>query len=373
MDGLSFNKGDLINKEQAIELALFLAGKGRGRVEPNPCVGAVLFNEETGRLIDYGYHEVYGGSHAEVNALKSTHDASGLSLVVTLEPCSHFGKTPPCAQLLVEKKVSKLIYIDEDPNPLVAGKGLSFLKENGLEIEKAPREYSDLNHLLNHKFFYSFENKKSYVHLKWAQSLDGKMHLNGESKWITNKESRDYGHFLRAQSQAILVGRKTLEQDNPLLNVRLEGYEKTPQLIVIDPKLKLVGELERFEAVKIRKPEDVIVITQDSPRDLNLKYNLLKAPMSKEGLDLNYTREKLYKDYKLQSIFVEGGALTLAGFINQKAFNRASVFVAPKALGVNGIGPFDYVNNQNINEEAFYKKTKTTKVFGDNILWDFLF
>lgn len=336
---LEYKIGSKIIRSEALDFSLYIASLGQGLVEPNPCVGAVLFNEETGELKAFGHHEVYGKAHAEVNCLKDIDDTTGLTLIVTLEPCFHFGKTPPCADLVIKKKIKKLIYISLDPNPLVAGKGLEKIRDAGVEVEKAPKAYEEKNELLNHKFFYAMRNEKSYVHLKWAESRDGKTTVLKGDSWITGKESRDHVHYLRAQSQAVLIGRSTLDKDNPSLNVRKSGYEKTLKVIVFDPKLKSLKDIENKNIYKLRDSKDIIYLCEKKPTDTKgLSFLELKRKEENNEWDLKQLAIDLYKKFKIQSVFVEGGSKTLNEFIKQKTYNRISKYQAPHELGENGVG-----------------------------------
>lgn len=359
---------DTITKEQALHLALDLAKKGLGRVEPNPCVGCVVINERTNKLIALGYHQKFGGAHAEVEALKNLESGEGLTIIVTLEPCSHQGKTPPCANLVASKNFSKLIYIDQDPNPKVSGKGLEIVKASGAKIEKASDEFSKINRQLNSKFFYAFENKATFFHLKWAQSLDGKTSLNGKSKWITGEESRAYGHFLRAQSDAVLIGRETLEKDDPLLDIRIEGFDKKNKVIVFDPKLKSLDDIKNKNVFKLRPPKSVVYLcyeTSDSP-----DVDFLKLKKKPDGeYCLKTLAKDLYEKHSFQSVFVEGGAQTLGAFLKQQEFGRASVFTAPKFLGAQASGPTDSLKFDEISQGSAFEVSDTLTL-GDDVFVD---
>ena len=326
------HKGQFMTLKQALFLSLELAQKGQGRVEPNPCVGAVLFNEEKNKLVSWGHHESYGGPHAEVNCLKEIESAEGLTLVVTLEPCSHFGKTSPCADLVISKKVSKLIYIEKDPNPLVFGKGLERIKSAGIEVESAPEEFRLEHSNMNDKFIYSFINKHSFVHLKWAQSANKKLGYKNESIKVTSKESQLDAHFLRAQSQMVVVGLETILQDDPRLNVRLKSYEKDLMVGVLDPELKLVDKLSDKKIFKMRPKGKVFLITNQKIK----KKGVISVPEISTGqIDLNELRKITFKDHGVQSIFVEGGAQTLKSFIEQDVFNRISIYESNKSFNGN--------------------------------------
>ncbi len=325
--------GDHISLDQALDFSLEIASKGLGLVEPNPCVGSVLIDEKSNKLISFGHHQKYGGPHAEVNCLESVETAEGLTLIVSLEPCSHYGKTPPCADLVIQKKPKKLIYVTKDPNPLVAGKGLQKIKEAGIEVEQAGSKHYLKNRRINHKFFYSFENKKSYIHLKWAESADGKTAVKEGSPWITNEKSREHAHFLRAQSQAVLIGRGTLEKDDPSLNVRLKDYEKALSVIVFDPSLKSLSRIEAKKVSQVREKKNVIFLCEEIPDDKK-DYSFLKLHKNLEGdWNLNRLSRDLYSEFGFQSVFVEGGARTVSEFIKQRAHSRVSVYKSKKKLG----------------------------------------
>lgn len=333
--------GDKLSRDQACKFALDLAQKGKGLVEPNPCVGALVVDEESGELLSFGYHKKFGEAHAEVEALKNLKVTEGKTLIVTLEPCSHYGKTPPCSDLVIEKKIKKVIYFDKDPNPLVSGKGLEKLRECGVEVVQAPEKYSLANQKINEAFFCAFEKKRAFVHLKWAQSIDGKMSLHGKSKWITSKALREKGHFLRAQSSAILVGRETLERDDPQLNIRLAGYEKGLKIIIFDPELKSLPGLSKKKIYKIHGPKNIIFVTNKKTDQVQ---TLVFDPFG-PGL---LTRE-LYSKYKVHSLYVEGGAKTLSYFVKNNFYDRISIFIGNKIIGQDGLGLGDYIQVKDVD------------------------
>ena len=351
---MNLKKGQSITLEEALSLSLYLAKKGRGLVEPNPYVGAVLFNEKKKELISWGYHEYYGGPHAEVNCLKDIKEASKLTLVVSLEPCSHFGKTHPCANLVISKKVSKLVYIEKDPNPLVSGKkGLERIKESGIEVVSASKIYKKDHQILNDKFLYAFKNKRSYVHLKWAQSSNAKLSYKNESTPVTDPKTQLEAHYLRAQSQMVVVGINTILQDDPKLNVRLKGYEKNLMVGVLDPNLELLDKLKNKKISKIRPKGLVYLITNKNLKRDNI-ITIAKTP--KGELDLKDLTQKTYSKLNIQSLFVEGGAYTLRAFIDQNVYNRVSIYESKKKLNEkNSIGVFntkdlmDSFLNRNLN------------------------
>jgi diaminohydroxyphosphoribosylaminopyrimidine deaminase / 5-amino-6-(5-phosphoribosylamino)uracil reductase len=229
-----------------MQRALDLAALGRGTVSPNPMVGCVIVHQN--KIIGEGYHQQYGGAHAEPNAINSVRDKDLLSqstLYVTLEPCAHWGKTPPCANLLIEMKVRKVVIATKDANPEVGGKGIYLLKEAGIEVITGVLE--DQARELNKRFFTSMEKQRPYVILKWAQTRDGFIaRENFDSKWISNSYSRQLVHKWRSEEDAIMVGTQTARYDNPMLNVR-DWTGRNPLRIVLDRHMSLKSELHLFD------------------------------------------------------------------------------------------------------------------------------
>ena len=235
-----------MNPSLFMQRALDLAERGKGTVRPNPLVGCVLVHE--GNIIGEGYHEQYGGPHAEVNAIASVTDPNLLTdatAYVSLEPCSHWGKTPPCANLLVEKGIKSVVVATLDPNPLVAGKGVKLLEEAGISVQVGLLEQEA--RWQNRRFFCQQEKHRPYLILKWAQTQDGFIaRENFDSKWISGTQSRQLVHQWRAEEQAILVGKNTALHDNPRLNVR-DWTGSDPIRVVLDSKLELPAELHLFD------------------------------------------------------------------------------------------------------------------------------
>ncbi len=298
-----------------MQRALQLAALGRGKVSPNPMVGCVIVHQN--QIIGEGYHQVYGGPHAEVNAVNAIKDPSLLSqatVYVTLEPCAHFGKTPPCADLLVKHKVKKVMIAATDSNPLVGGKGIEKLKLADIEVELGV--LNDEARSLNRRFFNQIERNRPYVILKWAETQDGFIaRKDFDSKWISNPQARQLVHKWRAEEDAIMVGTRTAQHDNPKLNVR-DWKGKNPLRIVIDKYLKLEPQLSLFD--------------QTQP---TICYNLIKTSQ-KENLDYVKLEEgelipqilaDLHKR-KVQSVIIEGGAVLLQKFINDELWDEARVF-----------------------------------------------
>lgn len=302
--------------------ALELAKKGTGFVAPNPMVGCVIVHN--GEIIAEGYHERYGEAHAEPNAIKQVSDEllQECTLYVTLEPCNHFGKTPPCSDLIVSKKIPRVIVGCLDPNPIVASKGIKKLHDAGIEIEYGVLEKECRE--LNKRFFCFQENKRPYVILKWAQTQDGFISKypvpeNKEENWISSAASKQLVHQWRAEEQAILVGYNTALMDNPQLTTRLVKGNN-PIRIVIDKHLKLPSHLNIFN-----KEAKTIVFNEitDDTKD-NIQF--IKIDNS------NMVNEVLHHCYMLgiSSVIIEGGAKTLSHFINQNLWDEARIFVNPQ-------------------------------------------
>ena len=309
-----------------MQRCLTLAQKRIGLVSPNPMVGCVIVYDD--EIIGEGFHQKYGEAHAEVVAISRVKNKSLLNkstLYVNLEPCAHFGKTPPCSNLIIEHQIPKVVIGCVDSFSAVAGKGIEKMKNKGIEVivgilEKGSRE-------LNKRFFTFHERSRPYVILKWAESKDGFIAPNNQKKpfWMTSSKSKKLVHQWRAEEDAILVGRITTEKDNPCLTVRkVKG--KNPIRIVIDKDLKLSSNLNLFDS----NAKTIIFNTiKDEEADSNL---FIKINFN--NLVLNILQE-LYKQ-KIQSVIVEGGAITLQSFIDSKLWDEAKVFTTNKELN-NGI------------------------------------
>jgi diaminohydroxyphosphoribosylaminopyrimidine deaminase/5-amino-6-(5-phosphoribosylamino)uracil reductase len=298
-----------------------LAIKGIGNVAPNPMVGAVIVHN--GEIIGEGYHEEYGEAHAEVNAIKSVNDKTVLSeatIYVSLEPCAHFGKTPPCADLLVKHNFKKVVISCGDTFSEVAGKGIERLKNAGIEVEVGILEKEGRE--LNKRFFTFHEKKRPYVVLKWAQTSDGfidKLRIENqpEINWITGSETKKRVHKWRSQEVAIVVGKNTVLNDNPSLTVR-EVDGKNPIRIVIDPQASLDTSYSVFN--------------DDAP---TIIFNLIKNLSSGTNNHIQLPDLKcktiltaLY-NLSIQSLIIEGGAVTLQNFIDFNLWDEARIFTGP--------------------------------------------
>ena len=310
---------------------LQLAQQGIGHVAPNPMVGALLVHN--GKIIAEGYHNYYGGPHAEVNALNRITDATVLAnatLYVSLEPCSHHGKTPPCADLILQKGIKNVVVGTLDPNPKVAGAGVARLKNAGVNVTVGVLAHEA--RALNRRFITYHSQQRPYIILKWAQTTDGFIDRNRQPGEIpgpiavSSLPSHRLVHLWRSHEQAILVGKNTVINDNPSLTVRLVDG-KNPTRVILDTHASLSGNLKVFDQsaptlVINRRRSD----TQQQNEWITIKE---RAPMLQGLMDILYSRH-------ITSILVEGGAETLNSFINEGLWDEARIFTAPQKFG-NGI------------------------------------
>jgi diaminohydroxyphosphoribosylaminopyrimidine deaminase/5-amino-6-(5-phosphoribosylamino)uracil reductase len=340
-------------EEKYMLRALQLAEIGRGQVSPNPMVGCVIVHND--QIIGEGWHQKYGTWHAEVNAVNSVKDPSKLSestVYVTLEPCSHFGKTPPCADLLVQHNVKKVVICNDDPFPLVAGKGIEKLRNAGIEVEKGL--LAEKGRELNARFFTYVEKKRPYIILKWAETADG--FIAGENYApikISNALSHKLVHKWRTEEDAIMVGTNTARYDNPKLNVREWQGAKDPIRIVVDRKLQLDPSLNLFD-----NTQDTWIFNEQVDKIEN-KNIYIKVAFGE--LFIENFLQALYQR-KIQSVYVEGGTTLLQSFIDANLFDEIRVFRSPKQLYKGIEAPtlpknIDMVEKQNLlgDELTIYK------------------
>ncbi|GMB07792.1 bifunctional diaminohydroxyphosphoribosylaminopyrimidine deaminase/5-amino-6-(5-phosphoribosylamino)uracil reductase RibD [Thermolongibacillus altinsuensis] len=319
-----------MNDEQYMRFALQLAQAAVGQTSPNPVVGAVVVKD--GEIVGFGAHLKAGEPHAEVHALRMAGEkAKGATVYVTLEPCSHYGKTPPCADLLIEKEVRRVVVATTDPNPLVAGKGIAKLRQAGIAVDVGVlKEEADE---LNEMFFHYISTKTPYVTLKYAMSLDGKIATKtGESKWITSEEARRDVHRYRRAHDAILVGVETVLADDPSLTVRLGDGGKNPIRIILDTRLRTP-----LEAKVVRDGETPtwIVVGSEVTEAQMAPYrekNVQIIQMNEASITIP-SLLKVLGEKKVMSLFVEGGAAVHGSFVAAKAFQKVIAYIAPKFIG----------------------------------------
>ncbi len=314
-----------------------LAVGGQGSVAPNPMVGAVIVHD--GKIIGEGFHAVFGQAHAEVNAINSVSDKSLLkdsTLYVSLEPCSHYGKTPPCTDRIMEYGIPRVVIATSDPNPKVAGRGIEILRQNGVDVTVGVLEEEARD--LNRRFITIHVKKRPYVILKWAQTMDGfidKNRLPNEPvgvNWITNELARSLVHRWRSEEQAVIVGTNTVEKDNPMLNVR-SWSGKSPLRVVIDRKLRLPRESNVFDG-----SQPTILFTGNNSSAIARKAEFVEIENLEiitidfvKGVEAQILKELQERD--IISVIIEGGALFINNFIQKNLWDEARVFIGNKFFG----------------------------------------
>lgn len=324
-------------EEQFMKRAIELAKQGVGWTAPNPLVGAVVV--KNGRVIGEGYHRKYGELHAERNALAAcTEDPAGATLYVTLEPCCHYGKTPPCTEIIIEKKIAKVVIGSRDPNPKVAGKGARILREHGIEVvEDYMREACDA---LNPVFFHYITTKTPYGVLKFAMTLDGKIATRtGASKWITGEAARNHVHQLRGRYAGILAGIGTVLADDPMLNCRIDGAHQ-PLRIILDSQLRIpMGS----RLVRSAKEYPLLIVCNESTRDREEGTSRIQKleeagakvwtlPEKNGHPDLNVLMQRLGEE-KIDSVLIEGGGTVNEAALKAHIVHHVYAYIAPKIFG----------------------------------------
>ncbi|MBP1557186.1 MAG: bifunctional diaminohydroxyphosphoribosylaminopyrimidine deaminase/5-amino-6-(5-phosphoribosylamino)uracil reductase RibD [Oscillospiraceae bacterium] len=315
-----------------MRFALELAKKGEGMTSPNPLVGAVIV--KNGKIIGQGYHERYGELHAERNALKNcTESPEGATMYVTLEPCCHTGKQPPCTEAILENKIARVVVGSLDPNPLVAGKGIEILRENGVWVQtEILKEECDA---VNEVFMKFIKTKRPFVAMKYAMTADGKIAAyTGKSKWITNDAARAEVHRLRHRYSGIMVGVGTVLADDPMLNCRIENG-KDPVRIICDTNLRTPLD---SNIVKTAKEIKTIIACAECDNQKALPFieagcEMVFVPKNDTGsIDLNRLMDIL-GERKIDSILLEGGAELNYSALNAKIVDKVFCYIAPKLFG----------------------------------------
>lgn len=322
--------------EKYIQRCFKLGLKAKGNTSPNPLVGAVIVKDD--QVISEGYHQQAGHDHAELAAIKAaSEDIKGSTLYCNLEPCCHTNKrTPPCAQRIIQEGISKVVISNLDPNPEVAGNGVKLLQGAGIEVKTDILEREGA--LLNEIFFTHIQKKRPFIHLKWAQTLDGKLATNtGDSKWITSETARHRVHQERMLYDAILVGKQTAINDNPRLTIRLNDQEICKKRIIIG---------------------------SDIPKDLGLLTDQFKDQTITLSGDVEDVLEQAYM-LGVYSIYVEGGKSVLNQLIERKLYDRVSIYTAPKILGSGQSLSFE--NTDKMSDAIKLPYAKWT-VLGDEII-----
>ncbi len=355
-----------MHSEDYMRLAMEEAKKGEGFTNPNPMVGAVIVKD--GRILNKDYHHRYGEYHAERNAiLNCKEDMKGAELYVTLEPCCHYGKTPPCTEIIIESGIQKVYIGSMDPNPLVAGKGAEILKQQGIEVETGICEEACLS--LNKVFFHYIRHKTPYVVMKYAMTADGKIATRtGASKWITGEAARKRVHESRHKYMGIMAGVGTVLADDPSLTCRLEGM-KSPIRIICDTNLRtpLTAEI-----VKTAKDVPVILATAVKDEEAIRPYTergcrVLQIPLEKDHIDLQILMKKL-GGLGIDSILLEGGAMLNYSALQSGIVQALDMYIAPKLFG--GIGAKTPVAGEGVElpKDAFSLHRPRIEQIGEDIL-----
>ena len=356
-----------MSDEEYMRLALRLARRGLGWASPNPMVGAVLVRDN--HIIGRGYHRRYGGSHAEINALQDASVAPvGATLYVNLEPCCHYGKTPPCVDAIISSKIKRVVIGTLDPNPQASGKSVRILNEHGIEtrtgvLEEECRE-------LNKSHFKYMTTGMPLVTLKFAQTLDGRIATaGGDSRWVSSEAFRKRAHKLRAINDAILVGIDTVLADNPQLMVRLVRG-RNPARVILDSRLRMPLDAE---IIKTGKAAPVIIATTPQAdgekvsrlRELGIEVMVVQPDASGE-IDLKALLQAL-GGRNISSLLVEGGARVITSFLRQKLADKAIVAIAPKILGkgTDAVGELDIARMSQALKMAF---TRISRVGEDIVI-----
>lgn len=348
MNDIEFTKEDRSYMEDCFSLAL----KGRGRVSPNPMVGAVIVKE--GRVIGRGFHHSYGSLHAERDAFENlTEDAAGATLYCNLEPCSHYGKQPPCVDEVIRRRIKRVVLSNLDTNPKVSS--VKKMEEAGIQVDYGLLEEEGKK--LNEVFFFNMKYKRPLVALKYAMTLDGKIATYaGDSKWISNDKSRTLVHQLRGAYDGILVGKGTVIQDNPALTCRIPGG-RDPVRIILDKEGTLDKGLKVFTE---ESPAKTILATCNEKADFPDK---LVCKQKDGEIDLNDLLGKLY-ERRICSILVEGGGRVNYSFLKEGLADKIYEFIAPKVLG-GGKAPFDGPGPEKISQAYAYEIVGTQSFGGD--------
>ncbi|MBN2730822.1 MAG: bifunctional diaminohydroxyphosphoribosylaminopyrimidine deaminase/5-amino-6-(5-phosphoribosylamino)uracil reductase RibD [Balneolaceae bacterium] len=363
-----------------MSLAIEIAGRGAGYVSPNPMVGCVVVSKD-GEKIGQGYHERYGQAHAEVNAIKSVKrksDLEGATVYVTLEPCAHYGQTPPCCEFLADLPINRVVVAMEDPTTKVDGKGIAYLREHGIQVDVGllERKAKDLNEFFLHAHHFA----RPFVMLKIAQTLDGYIAAaDSNSQWITGEAARTKVHEWRSRYDAVLVGRNTARLDNPRLTVRhVEGRQ--PKRIVIDGPLELPKKLNLFSD---QYEEKTIVVTHNREKVEEKGDPMLKM------LESNYFRGKtllvsekdghtdldeMFKKMRgegIQSVMVEAGQSLASALIKERLVDKIACFIAPKMLGA-GTRSIMGTGINRMDEILEFTKVQWKKVGNDMLFTGYL-
>lgn len=369
-------------EEKYMRRAIELAKKGSGHVNPNPLVGAVIVRD--GEIIGEGYHECYGQLHAERNAIanakKRGNSLEGSTIYVTLEPCCHYGKTPPCTEAIIEEKIARVVVGSDDPNPLVSGKGFQMLREKGIEV--IPHFLKEECDAMNHVFFHYIRTGTPYVAMKYAMTMDGKIACyTGDSKWVTGEESRAHVQTLRNHYKGIMAGIGTVLADDPMLNCRIEGG-RDPIRIIADSHLRIPID---SQLVRTAGQQPLIVAClpdadEEKAAQLQEKgVEVLRIPgvttaditeEQKEVISLPVLMKELGAR-KIDGILLEGGGQLNESALQAGIVQRVYCYIAPKIFG--GAQAKTPVEGQGLAKaaDAWHFTRIGTQEFGQDILLEY--
>ncbi|MEX1297674.1 MAG: bifunctional diaminohydroxyphosphoribosylaminopyrimidine deaminase/5-amino-6-(5-phosphoribosylamino)uracil reductase RibD [Desulfotignum sp.] len=356
-----------------MQLALALAARGKGFTSPNPCVGAVVV--KNGEVVGQGWHRAFGADHAEVMAID---DAGGAArdadLFVTLEPCNHFGKTPPCTHKILASGIRRVVAACPDPNPKAAG-GLSFLSQNGVDVSCGLLQ--EQAETLIEDFLWYVRHHTPFVILKCAATLDGRIATStGESQWITCEESRAFGHEIRGQVDAILVGSGTLHADNPSLTCRIPGKQtRDPARVILDTRLTIS---EDANVIRQESTASTIVVTGPGvPADKKMR--LLKKNVQVVEVGLKNNRLDLQQlvvtlgDMSMTSLLVEGGGTVAASVLSAGIVNKLVYFLAPRLLGgSDGKAVFEGKGAEKLTDAVTLERMSVTRIGADILVQGYI-
>ncbi len=341
--------------------AISLAKKGRYTTDPNPRVGCVLVRD--GEVIGQGWHVKAGQGHAEVEALKNVPDAKGATAYVTLEPCSHQGRTPPCCDALIKAGVSRVVAAMQDPNPQVSGSGLEKLKAAGIEVICGVLQEDAL--ALNRGFIKRMTDSRPFVRSKLAMSLDGRTAMaSGESKWITGAEARADVHRLRAESSAILTGIKTVLADDPALNARVDGDVLQPVRVVLDTHLNMPVTAQM---AKLPGRSLILTCAQDEQKQGALQqagFEVYQLPCKNGRLDLQAVMDFLGQQ-QINELLVEAGSVLNGALLDEDWVDEYVIYMAPCILGDQGRGLFNLPGLQQMADKKQLKLRDVRQVGQD--------
>jgi diaminohydroxyphosphoribosylaminopyrimidine deaminase / 5-amino-6-(5-phosphoribosylamino)uracil reductase len=354
------------NDEHYMSIAINEAKKGMGLVKTNPIVGAVIVKDD--KIISKGYHRKFGGDHAEIDALKkATNDVGRGSLYVTLEPCSTYGKTPPCVDEIIRNGIKRVVIGVLDPNPDHNGKAVTIFKKNNIRVLTGVGG-NECENLIK-PFVVNMQKKMPHVTLKLAMTMDGKIAAKtGNSMWVTDEHSRKYVHQIRHEVDAVMVGRNTVQTDNPSLTVRYINSLRQPDKIIFDSNLNLSHDLNVFSSIANERLFLIADQTTDKEK-MKILADQNVIIIKKTSKSLGDILRQLYQ-YNIGTILLEGGSSLATSFFKEKLIDRVMFFYAPKIIGgdaLNSIGGFGF---DCIKDSIGLSNTSVTKLAGNDFLFE---